>query len=382
MLDLEIMILKKITILVSTILIIAILSNCNKKKKTEEEEEPGASFDKTAMLSNYADNVILPNFQMAKIALDSFALEYSNFISNKTEANLIIARQKFIRAYMQFQYIGTFEFGPSENEIVRVTFNTYPCDTSIIKSNINAGIYDLSTAANVAAKGLPAIDFLLYGKNMSDAGIVTLFDTDANATNRNTYMNTCINEMQTKLNTIISSWNNNYKNTFISSTGSSIGSSLGLIVNQLNFEVDLLKNGKFGIPMGKRSAGVLYPEKCEAYYANTYSVKLAKECLQNIENVYLGRSLTGNDGLGLDDYLDALKAQHISSSLNDAIKNQFVITKTKLAAVPEPLSDAIVNNFATADAAYLEMVKLLVLLKTDMPSAMGIVITYQDGDGD
>lgn len=373
---------KKILYILSALFIIGILSDCKKKNKTEEEEELETQFDKAAMLGNYADNVILPNLQNCKIALDSFALEYNNFIANKNVANLAVVRQKFIRAYIQFQYIGTFEFGPGENEIIRISFNTYPCDTSIINSNISSGIYDLSTAANVAAKGLPALDFLLYGKNMSNDGIVALFDTDANASNRNTYMNTCINEMQTKLNNVISSWNNGYKNTFVNSTGSSIGSSLGLLVNQLNYEVDLLKNGKFGIPLGKKSAGVLYPEKCEAYYANIYSVKLAKECLQNIENVYLGRSISGSDGLGLDDYLDALKAQYISSSLNDAIKAQFAITKSKLAAVPEPLSDAVTNNFATVDAAYLEMVKLLVLLKTDMPSAMGIVITYQDGDGD
>lgn len=376
------MVLRKIIYIFSALLIVGILSDCKKKKKTEDEEELETSFDKSGMLTNYADNIVLPNYQSAKTALDSFAIEYSNFISNKTTINLNIARQKFIRAYMQFQYIGPFEYGPAENEIMRISFNTYPCDSALIKSNIASGSYNLGTAANVAAKGLPAIDFLLYGKNMSDAGIVALFDTNLNAANRHTYMSTCINEMQTKLNTVIATWNSSYRNTFVNSTGSSIGSSLGLIVNQLNFEIDLMKNGKVGIPLGKKSAGVLYPEKCEAYYANNYSVKLIKECLLNIENVYLGRTVNGSDGLGLDDYLDALKAQHISSSLNDAIKNQFSITKTKLAAVPEPLSDAVINNFATVDAAYIEMVKLLVLLKTDMPSAMGIVITYQDGDGD
>lgn len=374
---------KKITsLLIISVFISSLFLIACKKKKIDEEEETEASFDKAAMYSNYADNVILPNLQSCKIALDSFALEYNNFIANKNVTNLAVARQKFIRAYIQFQYIGTFEFGPSENEIVRANFNTFPTDSSDIKLNIATGSYDLNLLSNLDAKGLPAIDFLLYGKNMSDAGIIALFDTDANSANRNTYLNTCLTEMQTKLTNIISAWNNSYKNTFVSSTGSSIGSSIGLLVNQLNYEVDLLKNAKIGIPLGKRTLGVIMPEKCEAYYANIYSVKLAKECLQNIENVYLGRSISGSDGLGLDDYLDALKAQHISSSLNDAIKAQFAITKSKLAAVSEPLSDAVANNFTAVDAAYMEMVKLLVLLKTDMPSAMGIVITYQDGDGD
>ena len=77
-----------------------------------------------------------------------------------------------------------------------------------------------------------------------------------------------------------------------------------------------------------------------------------------------------------------MKAEHISGSLNNAIKTQFGIAKAKLALVNEPLSDAVINNAAAVDAAYLEIQKLLVLLKTDMPSVMGIIITYQDGDGD
>ena len=124
------------------------------------------------------------------------------------------------------------------------------------------------------------------------------------------------------------------------------------------------------------------PEKCEAYYSNTMSVLLAKECLLAIENNYLGRSTSGTDGKGLDDYLETIKAQHGSETLNNAIKNQFAIAKSKLSIIPEPLSSSVINAATTVDAAYLEIVKLLVLLKTDVPSALGVVITYQDGDGD
>jgi predicted lipoprotein len=372
---------RKIALIIIVFLFAGLLVDC-KKKKTTEEEELEISFDKSGMLSNYSDNVIAPNFQLAKQALDSFALAYNDFIQNKTVSNLVVARQKFNRAYHQYQLISIFEFGPSENEIIRASFDTHPTDTVQILSNINTGSYNLALASNIDAKGLPALDYLLYGKNISDATVVTLFDTDVNAANRIAYFNACLSEMQTKLNTVINAWNAGYKNSFNSNTGSEIGSSLGLLVNQLNYEVDLMKNAKIGIPLGKKSLGVQLPEKCEAYYANTISVSLTKTCLATIENVYLGRSINGADGLGLDDYLDALDAQHNSGSLNNAIKNQFAVAKSKLALVNEPLSDAVINDMATVDAAYVQMVKLLVLLKTDMPSAMGIVITYQDGDGD
>jgi predicted lipoprotein len=372
---------KKITLILIAFLTVVSLADC-KKKKASEEDQPEDSFDKAAMLSNYADNLVLPNLQSAKHALDSFALSYTAFIQNKTVANLNVARQKYIRAYSQYQHISLFEFGPSESEIIRANFDTYPTDTTHVKSNIAAGTYDLSQANNISAKGFPAIDFLLYGKNMADADVVALFDTDANAANRNAYVSNCLSDMQTKLNTVVSNWSSGYRNSFVSSTGSDLGSSLGYLVNQLNYEVDLMKNAKVGIPLGKKSLGVQLSEKCEAVYANTISVRLIRECLLNIEDVYLGRTAGGADGSGIDDYLNSLNAQHNSGTLDEAIKNQFAITKSKLALVNEPLSVSVVSDATTADAAYVEMVKLLVLLKTDMPSALGIVITYQDGDGD
>ncbi|HEY1038345.1 MAG TPA: imelysin family protein [Bacteroidia bacterium] len=371
----------KIILFLGAVFIAFCFSECKKKNKEEEKEEEVA-FDKTAMLTNYADNVILPKFQAEKTALDSLALVYTAFTQNKTVTNLQVVRQKFIRAYVKYQHISSYEFGPSEYVIVRASFDTYPADTTQINSNISSGTYDLASASNIDAKGLPALDFLFYGKGRTDADIVTLFDTHTNAANRVTYASNCIADMQNKLNTVISTWNSSYRNTFVSSTGSSIGSSLGLLVNQLDFEVDLLKNAKLGIPLGKKSLGTVLPEKCEAYYVNTISVNLAKECLNNIEDMYLGRSVSGADGSGLDDYLVALKAQHNSGTLNDAIKAQFAVAKGKLALVPEPLSVQVSTNATTVDAAYLEIQRLLVLLKTDMPSAMGIVITYQDGDGD
>lgn len=353
------------------------IAGCKKKKQSQEEEE-NLAFDKTGMLSNYSSNIIF-NIQFAKNSIDSFAAAYNGFVSNKTPQTLALVRQKFVVAYKDYQYMELFGFGPAENEIVYANFNTFPTDTAQIASNISSGSYNLATVSNLDAKGFPAIDYLLFSPGRTDAEIVNLF---AGSVNRVTYVSDCIGDMQTKTANILNGWTNGYQSTFNNSTGSEIGSSLGLLVNNLNFQVDLMKNAKVGIPLGKKSLGTILPEKCEAIYTNTISVSLISECLKNIENVYLGRSLSGADGLGLDDYLDALGAQHNAGSLNDAIKNQFATAKAKLALVNEPLSLAVANDAATVDAAYVEMVKLLVLLKTDMPSALGIVITYQDGDGD
>ncbi len=360
------------------LLLVAVsVTECKKKKQTEEEEE-NLAFDKTGMLSNYSSNIIY-NIQHTKNSLDSFALAYNDFIANKTPQTLALVRQKFVQAYKDYQHMELFGFGPAENEIVYANFNTFPTDTVQIASNISSGSYNLATVSSLDAKGFPAIDYLLNSPGHTDAEIVNLF---ASTPNRVTYITNCMNDMLTKTANVLNGWTGGYQSTFNNSTGSEIGSSLGLLVNNLNFQIDLMKNAKVGIPLGKKSLGVLLPQKCEAIYTNTISVSLIKECLNNIEDVYLGRSMNGSNGLGIDDYLDALGTQYNSGTLNDAIKNQFAIAKAKLALVNEPLSAAVANNYAAVDAAYIEMVKLLVLLKTDTPSALGIVITYQDGDGD
>jgi len=370
---------KNILFLFTTLSSILFFIACDKKKKKNVEEE--IQFDKAAMLTNYADNVILPNFQSFKVTLDSLVNAFNVFVQNKTVANLTTVRQKYINTNIKFQYISPIEFGPSETEIVRSNFNTFPTDTVQINLNVSTGSYNLGTISNLDAKGFPALDFLLFGNNSSDVSIVTLFDTDSKATNRIAYVNACLTEMQSKTNTIINSWNSGYRNTFISSLSTDIGSSIGYLVNQLNFELDNLKNNKIGIPLGKKTLGIAEPTKCEAYYGGQ-SVKYASETLNAIENLYLGRSQAGLDGKGFDDYLEHLKSEYNGQPLNSAIKNQFSIAKLKLAAIQNPLSTQVITNAAVVDAAYLELLKLLVLLKTDMPSSLGVIITYQDGDGD
>ena len=154
-----------------------------------------------------------------------------------------------------------------------------------------------------------------------------------------------------------------------------------MLVNQLNYDLELLKNAKIGIPLGKQSLGIPQPLKVESLYA-TQSLQLAMQNLISIENIYLGRNTAGSDGLGFDDYLSHLGVQYGSGSLNDAIKNKMISAKNKLALIPSALSDAVVTNTAIVDAAYVELQQLVILLKVDMPSSLGVSITYVDADGD
>lgn len=348
-----------------------------KKKKDDPKEEPEDPFDKQGMLVNYADNVILPNYTDFKKSLDSLIASYNDFVNTESLADFQNAKQWLLETNLKYQRIDLFEFGPAENVVVRMNLNVFPTDSVQIKSNISSGTYDLESIANLDAKGFPALDYLFYGNNATEQAMHQLF---VGNTNRKQYVVNVLSNMHSKITSVITQWGS-YKNTFINSLGTDVGSSIGFMVNQINFELDYLKNEKIGIPLGKKTLGVPVPDKCEAYYSSK-SVEYAYETLLMIENAYLGRSQSGVNGKGFDDYVLHLNLQHNGGSLHTAIENQFAIAKTKLAAIPNPLSTQVVSNASQVDAAYIELVKLLVLLKTDMPSGLGVIITYQDGDGD
>ena len=369
--------LKRILYIFLTITCAVSFVNCIKKDNKPADDSQD-SFDKQALLTNYADNLILPAYTSFKTALDSLVTVYTSFKSTGSVADFQVVKQKYLIAYLKYQRCDLFEMGPAESTIVRANFNIFPTDTVQIKSNISSGSYDLGVLSNLDAKGFPAIEFLFYGNNSNEADIISSFTTSSN---RKQYVSTVLEEMTTKLNYVISTWNTSYRTTFINSLGTNIGSSIGFLINQLNFQLDYLKNAKIGIPLGKKSLDVVLPEKCEAYYSKQ-SVLYALATLTSIENVYLGKSTSGSDGKGFDDYLDHLEAKYSSGTLNAAIKNQFAVTHTKLTAITGNLDAQIISNPTLVNAAYTELVKLLVLLKTDMPSSLGVVITYQDGDGD
>jgi len=50
--------------------------------------------------------------------------------------------------------------------------------------------------------------------------------------------------------------------------------------------------------------------------------------------------------------------------------------------IPESLAESVSTQTGKVDKAYAELQQLVVLLKVDMTSVLGVQITYQDNDGD
>ncbi|MEZ4922857.1 MAG: imelysin family protein [Crocinitomicaceae bacterium] len=345
-----------------------VVISCNKDKDKED-------FDRKAMLDNMASAVIIPqlnSFNEDVISLNTAALTYT---ANTNTTNLQDLRSKYAIAYKSFQKCKMFDFGPMSDQFIKSSMNTYPTDTVQIELNISQGSVDVNAASNIDAIGFPAIDYLLYPQHQSTSAPIDSFSTGTYAIERCNYLLAITGKMKTEMAIVVSNWNS-YKTTFINADGNDVGSSTSLLFNEMVKDIELLKNAKIGIPAGQQTGGQTLPKYVEGYYAQI-SIDLASENISALKNVFLGSS-----GSGFDDYIKDVESEDVTTSLADNIATQFDVVQASINNIGSPLSVKVDTNPTAVNTAYLEIKKLLTYCKTDMSSALGLLITFQDNDGD
>ena len=352
----------------------------------DSTEETKVQIDRKPLLENLADQVIIPGYTQLNTEVTAMNSSITTFLNEPSPATLGNARSAFIKAYVAWQKVEFFDFGPAFDQTLRAQVNTFPTDNFAIDNAIATGNIQLQSLSNNNKKGFPAIDYLLYGDNKSDADIIADFTTNTNASTRKEYLKASIEDMQTLVSRVSVAWNSgegNYRSTFVERTGTDVGSSLGQLINSLSQSLEVFtRDAKVGIPLGKRSQGILIPKNAEAYYSGN-SMLLARSNVQGYIDVFKGsRTSEGANSQSLLAYLNQLNAQYNGGSLSSALEQQFQNSLSKLNQISDPYSRSIEAQATIANEAYLELQKTVVLVKVDLASALGILISYQDNDGD
>jgi predicted lipoprotein len=209
------------------------------------------------------------------------------------------------------------------------------------------------------------VNYLFFGPNA-----ISKFSTNTAA--RVKYAKDIVTRIKTLTDNVAAAWPS-YKTDFIANTRTNVGSPIGSIVNQLAYQMDVMKGPRIGWPFGKQSNGIVFASKCEAYFAGISAV-LAVQNMTALKTLYTA----GGSGKGISDYVISLNR----ASLNTDIIAQFDLVIAKLKLIPDPLSTTLTAQPALVEDAYKEIQKLLTLLKTDLASATAVQISYMDNDGD
>ncbi len=339
-----------------------LITACNKNNNNKDD------FDKAALLKNFSDNVIQPRYADFKTKIDSLEILFIVFQSNPTEAKFEDLKAHWKACYLSFQRVKTFDFGPAMNIGFKGAIGTFPTDTTQISSNISAGTYNLATVTNSDAVGLAALDYLFFAPNAY-----------SNLTSNVSYSQYCldvIQKMKQETNALVSAWTS-FRATFIASTGNESTSMFSMLVNDFCQDWEEAKAAKLGIPLGKYSLGIQRPEYIEARYSG-YSLPILKASLSSIAEIYSGIGANGQDGVGFDDYLIALNKE----SLNSVIKDKFREIDSSFYIFNSSLELELTQNSVALENLFNAISQQVIFIKTDMTASFGILITYQDNDGD
>ena len=371
---------KKLFYLITTVILLA---SCSEDSSTSEVIS-GDNYSRTELLTNWADNLIIPRYENYQSKVNVLSTTVSTFISTPNEINLEAVRASWIEVYKAYQYVGFFNIGKAEEINLNSTVNIYPTNTTGIESNISSGTYNFALLSQYDKQGLPAIDYMLNGLATNDNEIIDFYVTNANATKYKQYLTDLTNQLKVNVDVVVTDWNSSYRNTFINSTGNSASSSTNKIVNNFvkYFEKDI-RSGKVGIPSGVFSDGALFPEKVEAYYKNDISKMLLNEAVKATQDFFNGKHFNSTtQGESLKSYLDFLGAVRNGQNLSTIINSQFNTINSQNATLNDSFSTQVNSNNTALLSSFDTMQQNVVYFKLDMMQALNITVDYVDADGD
>lgn len=336
-------------------------------------------FDRTSMLTHWADDIIIPGFEDYATSLVALQATTDAFNTNPSEQTLNALRADWLESYKMWQMVAMFDIGKAETIGLRNFTNIYPTDVQMILLNIETGDYKLELPSNFDTQGFPALDYLLYGLNDDDTQIVATL-SEANYAQ---YLSDIVTRLNDLTNEVLNDWTSGYRDTFISNSASSATGSVDKLVNDFIFYYEkFLRAGKIGIPAGVFS-GMPLATHVEAPYSGEFSKELFNEALDAVQDFFNGRNFRNTQKHhGLSDYLDYLETFKDNNGLAKAIDNQMnTVRNTANDLLPDLKQQAETDHYKILET-YDELQKTVIMLKVDMVQTFSIVIDYVDADGD
>jgi len=360
-----------------------VLSSCEPDEDDHNSDYNGDGFDRSEMLINWADNIIIPAYDEFNNTLNELNTAINSFISNPSISTLDFASDAWLNSYKYWQHVEMFDIGLAEVINYKGKMNIYPTDSYLIDQNIESGNYDLDNNNNFDSRGFPAIDYMLHGLAESKDDIINNYISDSS---HSQYLSDLVNNMISNTNLIIDDWDS-YRDEFVSLSSNTATSSVNKMTNDFIFYFEKgFRANKFGIPAGIFSSEPL-PNTVEAFYKKDVSKELAIQALKASRNFFIGKFFnydlevsSGLVGPSFEAYIDYLYSDN--DNLSDLIQTQFQEAESKLSTLNNNFVYQIENDNISMLQTYDAIQAMVVSFKVDMLQALGVSVDYVDADGD
>ena len=374
---------KTLKILISISILSIFIISCSSSSDDEQSTIP--EFDRSAVLINYADNIILPRLNNFKSSVDYLKESGDAYVDSPDMTTYTELHNSWLEAYINWQYVEMFNIGKAEEIMFFSKTNTYPVNEGRIQENINNQKTDLSNPNDWSCQGFPGLDYMIHGIANTENEIINQYIQ--NPLNGK-YLKVVLNELNNNTDLVLNDWNT-YRNTFVNSIENTATSAFNMLTNDFVYYFEKgLRTNKIGIPSGVFSNNPL-SNKVEAYYSSKNGIEdvsrdLIENALNAVDLVFQGKSSNQSPvGPSFKTYLDFIKANNVSADdIGSIVVNKIQTANQKILDLNKNFINQVENDNGKMLAAFDALQTIVVNLKTDMLSLFNVAVDYTDADGD
>jgi len=350
---------------------------------------PVDGFERSAMLTNFADNIIVPN-------IANFRDDVQTLSADAQNGELTNIRASWKGAMSAWQKVEVLQVGPAgaaglviEGASLRDEIyswpKTNPCavDQAIVSEAYNDA--DFFESALVDAYGLDAIEYLAFYEGSDNACSATAtinrngswqaLDDETLRSRRVAYIRVIAERLVSESENLLAQWSGTFGQSFREGSGEFTNAQR--VVDDIFaalYYIELgVKDKKLALPLGRNieCTDTLCPQNIES--------RFAEHAFENIvANLESARDLmTGKEGVGFDDFLETLDAGAVGVDMINALDEAIALTQAQETSFESLLTSDIdaANEVHDAIKAYTD------ILKSDFVSVLNLRIP-EEGAGD
>ena len=374
---------KTLKIFISISILSIFIISCSSSPDDEQSIIP--EFDRSAVLKNYADNIIIPRLNNFRSSVDYLKESGDAYVDSPNITTYTELHNSWLEAYINWQYVEMFNIGKAEEIMFFSKTNTFPVNEGRIQENINNQKTDLSNPNDWSCQGFPGLDYMIHGIANTENEIINQYIQ--NPLNGK-YLKVVLNELNNNTDLVLDDWNT-YRNTFVNSIENTATSAFNMLTNDFVYYFEKgLRTNKIGIPSGVFSNNPL-SNKVEAYYSSKNGIEdvsrdLIENALNAVDLVFQGKSSNQSPvGPSFKTYLDFIKANNVSADdIGSIVVNKIQTANQKILDLNKNFINQVENDNGKMLAAFDALQTIVVNLKTDMLSLFNVAVDYTDADGD
>lgn len=339
---------------------------CN--NDSDENTEQEVIFNIESQLEYIFDNGIEPQIELVKESAESFKLLIELYRESPTESNFEDLKDNWKELTLAWKPLEVITIGDFALTSKVVAMHFWPFDVELLTTNIESYTEESFELA-ATAKGLGALEYILFSKDYQT------FVENESHTNASAYLSVLIDDVILVIDSYEKEWLD-YEEEFKTSTETGVTGTQNQLLNEVVFTFFNIIVDKIQGTIISNSTGT-NPLNSETPYSEL-SLEIIKTQIEFVNELFSGNFNGQEVAVGVYDQLTNVNR----GDLVESLQNQFEKTISNISLANASLENLVIEESEVLNQIEDDIIELHTLINNDVFSALGVVTTVGDNDGD